>query len=980
MRKLSNNFVKSWLLVISLFMTMLSFVMAGNFFVAKADTIVPVMNFEQGASVRINSDGLRFRVEIDQTTRDYIVNNNNVTMGFFIAPTDLMTAANGNYAGMQKKIEVSVNEEYIYANEKGNYFVNGCVYNFKEENRTKDYTAVAFVKVDNEYLYSDLSVSRGIYSTLNLFITSDNVSKANADSVMSTYTWFGAENYPIVIADEVDYANICALVNAGVTFENSYLKVAKELVATGMPSGFNGSFTTDSAKVFSYCYEVNDAEEQYIGTITLPTANKVDSAKQVVEENVAASKVTLNGNEVAITNNTFNATVPGVYKVTYSGNDDTLETTVDLVVKGIEVVAQDSISVKVQVPTMTPHYSYGGKESWAGFEGNDSYFVRFKAFGNGGTMEVWLENENGEALSAITSVALNAEEGCYQIEIPTSLSNSVANVVFKNTSAEESGITATLTSVYVVKEKNPTSDRTAYYSDMYTWMPAIDNGYETFVINSTNGWNGWRGVSYGNKGVNYIAYLDSFGAALEYANLGTANSAFDGVQFFAKVVIPEGAKKLTYWAGHVGDPSAYRIQLFDGEQFVTLTESSSKVNASMVAANEGWLLTNQAYDTSALAEVAIPTEYVGKTVIVAFCAKFNNGSSYGIRFNNITFCKEEIIVPPTMSEGVDIEAIGALDSISGSSYSFANDMAGFVSAWGAEYNNGAIQMAGTSVPEGASANSAIYAKMVLPTSFNYLRVVSSVESGSVQLRVRMIDFETQLSSTVIDWTTISAKAGDQGLQIQSFPSAFVGTVGIIIETKYTEQATLNLKSISFMSAGRDAAGYDMGAIFAIQSQAMPENNKFTFVSGEIEKWSIFTSHSHTNTKGFANDIWLQLQSTQNTGDFSVLAAYKTVLGNFSTVNVKTACIGNVDGTSKIRVRALLADGTFVNFTKDGVTDANGWFDGCDDTISNTGWGGTTDNTIDVPESLANTEVILIVEYDKQISSEWNILLEHLAFE
>ena len=126
------------------------------------------------------------------------------------------------------------------------------------------------------------------------------------------------------------------------------------------------------------------------------------------------------------------------------------------------------------------------------------------------------------------------------------------------------GTTATLTYFDIVKEMNPTSNRVAYYSDMLNWMPALDNGFEPYVINSVNGWSGWRGISFGNIRYNYIAYLDTFGAALEYGDLGNANITFDGVQFFAKVVIPENTKKLTYWAGHVNVPSAYRIQLFDG--------------------------------------------------------------------------------------------------------------------------------------------------------------------------------------------------------------------------------------------------------------------------------------------------------------------------------------------------------------------------------------------------------------------------------
>ena len=603
-------------------------------------------------------------------------------------------------------------------------------------------------------------------------------------------------------------------------------------------------------------------------------------------------------------------------------------------------------------------------------------------------MEILLVNEDGELATLMEAVMLGAEEGLYQVEIPSSLAQTVLSVVFKNPAPEDSATTATLTCVDIVKELNPTLDMVAYYSDMLNWMPVLDKGFEPHVINSANGWSGWRGVSFGNIAGNYLAYLDSFGVALEYGNLGEANIAFDGVQFFAKVLIPEGTKKLTYWAGHVGNPSAYRIQIFDGEQFVTLTASSSKVNSSMVAADQGWLLTNQDYASSTLAEVAVPAEYVGKTVIVAFSAKFNDGASYGMRFNNIRFSSEDVIVPPTLSEGVNIDDIAALNAISGTGYSFAEDMAGFAIAWGAEHNNGAIQMNGTIVPEDANANAAVYAKVEVPASFNYLRFTYNIAQGSTaQMRIRMIDFESQQSTDILGWTTVNGRDADQVLQIQAFPTVFIGTVGLIVEVKYDTQTTLNLKGVTFASASRDAGGYDMDAIKYLTVQDMPENNTLTFISGEIEKWAIFTSHDNSNTKGMANNIWLQMQSTSTDGDYSVLAAYKTTLGEFSSVKIKTFDIDNGgDYTAMIRVRILLADGTIVNLTKDGLTDANGWYDASyseargDTAIDQYGYGTTIEKVLDVPAELANQEVVIIIEYDRETSTNWNVLLEYLAFE
>ena len=96
---------------------------------------------------------------------------------------------------------------------------------------------------------------------------------------------------------------------------------------------------------------------------------------------------------------------------------------------------------------------------------------------------------------------------------------------------------------------------------------------------------------------------------------------------------------------------------------------------------------------------------------------------------------------------------------------------------------------------------------------------------------------------------LNGRDADQVLQIQAFPTVFIGTVGLIVEVKYDTQTTLNLKGVTFASASRDAGGYDMDAIKYLTVQDMPENNTLTFISGEIEKWAIFTSHDHANTKG-----------------------------------------------------------------------------------------------------------------------------------
>ena len=91
-----------------------------------------------------------------------------------------------------------------------------------------------------------------------------------------------------------------------------------------------------------------------------------------------------------------------------------------------------------------------------------------------------------------------------------------------------------------------------------------------------------------------------------------------------------------------------------------------------------------------------------------------------------------------------------------------------------------------------------------------------------------------------------------------------------------------------------------------------------------------------------------------------------------------------EDTAFMRVRAMKSDGTFVNFTAD-FTDENGWYDGGynpgrnDEVIEDYGYGKTIEKTLNVPSELANQEVLLIIEYNRTLSTHWNVLIEHLAF-
>ena len=380
-------------------------------------------------------------------------------------------------------------------------------------------------------------------------------------------------------------------------------------------------------------------------------------------------------------------------------------------------------------------------------------------------------------------------------------------------------------------------------------------------------------------------------------------------------------------------------------------------------------------------------------MIIIFSAKYNNADSYGMRFNNIRFSNQDLVVPPAVSEGVSIDSINGQEAVNASSYDFSTSLAGFMSQWGAAHDaqKGAVALtgvAGSDLPDGAVANAAVTAKLTVPAAYKYLRLTVSGEEGkSADIRVRMIDLESNTSSLILDWKTVTGTA-EQVLQIQSFPTTFGGTLGFVIESRYTDSATaaaVYVKSIEFAAASRNENGYDLEAMSYVPAQAMPADNKFVFDAANTAKWSVFTANDG-NTKGYNNNIWLQLESTEPATEYSVLAAYRTTLGSFSTVAVKSMSINEPtpEDTAFMRVRAMKSDGTFVNFTAD-FTDENGWYDGGynpgrnDEVIEDYGYGKTIEKTLNVPSELANQEVLLIIEYNRTLSTHWNVLIEHLAF-
>ncbi len=131
---------------------------------------------QEGASVRLGTPtGLRFTATVDSNDWDYLVNRygaENVTMGTIITPETYATTAGGmTFAKLEALTGVTTKYLNVEAGDfykkVGNQFaIAGSIAKISENNYTKNYTAVAYVKVvDGDstfYLYAADAQTRNI--------------------------------------------------------------------------------------------------------------------------------------------------------------------------------------------------------------------------------------------------------------------------------------------------------------------------------------------------------------------------------------------------------------------------------------------------------------------------------------------------------------------------------------------------------------------------------------------------------------------------------------------------------------------------------------------------------------------------------------------------------------------------------------------------------------------------------------------------
>ena len=257
----------------------------GSIAEAKADTNVFAM--ENGTSLKISeSGGIRFRVQMDESQKNYITENENVTLHFLVAPHEFYNAVNGNdyYNGLTKKNVINVDEAKIYE-EDGYYWANGCIVNILEINRNLDFTLLAYTynSTTQVYDYADVTLSSTRGSLTDVLsqavaYTDDSGTDYTADIfACGAYDWFGSESYPIQVNDLTTYNNLVNKVNAGADYSKYIVNVSDTVPTAGRVALDDGkTLNVQDSCIVKFCYADGSLYKKYIvvdgSTITAPKA------------------------------------------------------------------------------------------------------------------------------------------------------------------------------------------------------------------------------------------------------------------------------------------------------------------------------------------------------------------------------------------------------------------------------------------------------------------------------------------------------------------------------------------------------------------------------------------------------------------------------------------------------------------------------------------------------------------------------------
>ena len=191
---------------------------------AKAETS-PVFQMESGASIKLSGNGLRFKAKMSQEYYDMLVTNDSgddVLLYGYIAPIEVLDSMTeySDFIGGGKRVGGKLDESKIYQGEDGYYYANIVMTNLDKHSYQDDsFSAIVFIE-DNSgaspvYTYAKLALddvghinieaqNRTQYDIVNsAFLDGE---ESYESRIINTYgSWYGTEEYPIVINTETEY-------------------------------------------------------------------------------------------------------------------------------------------------------------------------------------------------------------------------------------------------------------------------------------------------------------------------------------------------------------------------------------------------------------------------------------------------------------------------------------------------------------------------------------------------------------------------------------------------------------------------------------------------------------------------------------------------------------------------------------------------------------------------------------------------------
>ncbi|MBE5742398.1 MAG: hypothetical protein E7360_03645, partial [Clostridiales bacterium] len=273
-----KNKLICWLFAIA-FSCVLAFTGVNAFkTVAKADfnwKTDGVFEMDDGVSLRLGGkSGLRFIIRMDETVATFVKDNAEVELGVIISTHDRIEKTN-DYINIDKKVGGAIDKNKIYQ-DGDYYFANACISNIKANNLKKEFTAVAYIKKDDEIRYTEYnSLARNnLYDTVNMAMLNgyyEGIRDSKDPNENSIYFqtgenvgWYGSADYPIVVENSTDYDKIVDIANENDL--SQYTVLVKENVETNkvIVSETKPSIFVESV------YEVNKLIEELPDSVTMP--------------------------------------------------------------------------------------------------------------------------------------------------------------------------------------------------------------------------------------------------------------------------------------------------------------------------------------------------------------------------------------------------------------------------------------------------------------------------------------------------------------------------------------------------------------------------------------------------------------------------------------------------------------------------------------------------------------------------------------